>query len=302
MSKAIELTFVSNGINCAADLYWPSNPGEQVPCIVMAHGGSGTKRLGLPRYAERFSAKGMAVFIFDYRCFGLSEGEPRQFINVQWQREDYRSAVEFVRSYPGIDKNRIALWGTSLSGGHVLDVASSDSSIAAVVSQVPLIDGLHRGRNLSERLTWDVTLRTLQFLGAAIRDKAHDLIGLPPFLVPVVDDPGKLAVFTGHEAKVTFDKLGGENVGWVNALAPRFFLSLPRYETGTAEKIKAPTLVCIADNDQQASAKFSSEIAERIPDIKVLHFPVGHFDVYVDPMFEMICGAQTDFLRSHLVM
>lgn len=82
----------------------------------MGHGGSGTKRLGLPRYAERFAAAGLAVLAFDYRHFGASAGEPRQVINIAEQHEDYRAAVRFARDLSGVDPARIALWGTSLSG------------------------------------------------------------------------------------------------------------------------------------------------------------------------------------------
>lgn len=153
MSSVSEAIFISGGLRCAADLYWPDAADRPVPCVVMGHGASGTKRLGLPRYAEAFAARGMAVLVFDYRYFGASDGTPRQVIDIEAQRDDYRSAVAYARSCPGIDPARIGLWGTSLSGGHVLAVAAGDSGIAAAVSQVPLIDGYHRGRGLLERLT-----------------------------------------------------------------------------------------------------------------------------------------------------
>ena len=40
-----------------------------------------------------------------------------------------------------MDRERIALWGTSTSGGHVVKLAAEDGGIAAVVAQVPLADG-----------------------------------------------------------------------------------------------------------------------------------------------------------------
>jgi len=118
-----EVFFDSAGVRCAADLYWPDAVTGSVACVVMGHGGSGTKRLGLPKDAKAFAAAGLAVLAFDYRRFGSSDGLPRQVIDVAVQREDYRAAVRFARSLDGTDPRRIALWGTSLSGSHVLAVA-----------------------------------------------------------------------------------------------------------------------------------------------------------------------------------
>jgi fermentation-respiration switch protein FrsA (DUF1100 family) len=295
-----ELSFDSQGTQCAADLYLPDNAACSLPCVVMAHGGSGTKRLGLPKYARRFAARGMAVLVFDYRHFGASGGEPRQLIDVAQQRADYHAAISRARSLPGIDPNRIALWGTSLSGGHVLAVAAHDASVAAVVSQVPMIDGWHRGRKLKQRLDRDIVRRTLQFFGAALRDVARGRAGLPPFLVPVVAAPGALAVFTEPEAKAAFDALGGEATGWRNELAPRFFFALPRYEKGSAERIAAPLLMCLADNDLQASSDFAAQVAARARNVEIRHFPLGHFDVYLGAPFETLSSLQADFLCEKL--
>ena len=74
---------------------------------------------------------------FDYRHFGASEGEPRQLLSIAGQQEDYHAAIAFARSQEGIDPERIVLWGTSFSGGHVVPVAVADGRVAAVISQVP---------------------------------------------------------------------------------------------------------------------------------------------------------------------
>ncbi|MGE5289822.1 MAG: alpha/beta hydrolase [Micromonosporaceae bacterium] len=74
----------------------------------MGHGGSGTKRLGLPRYAQKFAARGMAVLVFDYRGWGASEGEPRQVIDVAAQRDDYCAAIQYALGNPGIDSEHVA--------------------------------------------------------------------------------------------------------------------------------------------------------------------------------------------------
>lgn len=301
MSVLEEVSFDSNGVSCAADVYLPAGARESLACVVMGHGGSATKRLGLPAYAEKFTKAGLAALAFDYRHFGSSGGEPRQVIDVAEQQDDYRAAVRYVRGREDIDPRRVALWGTSLSGGHVLAVAAADPAIAAVVSQVPLIDGWHRGRGLRERLDWDVTRRTLQFTVAAVRDVIGAKLGQRPYLVPVVGNSGGVAVFTEPEAKFAFEALGGEAVGWRNALAPRMLFALPRYRRGTAEKLQMPVLMCVGDRDLQASPKFAARVASRIKSVELHRYPAGHFDVYTGSLFEEISAVQTEFLCRHLM-
>ena len=131
-----DVEFSSNGVRCAAWLY------EGGPaCVVMAHGFGGVRVARLDAYAERFAAAGYSVLVFDYRNFGDSGGEPRQLLSVAMQLDDWRAAVAYARSLDGVDPDRIALWGTSFSGGHVMVIAAEDARIAAAISQNPFVDG-----------------------------------------------------------------------------------------------------------------------------------------------------------------
>ena len=208
--------------------------------------------------------------------------------------------MRYARGHDAIDPQRIALWGTSLSGGHVLSVAATDPLIAAVVSQVPLIDGWHRGRTLRQRLQWDIVWRTAQFTAAAVIDVIGARRGKAPHLVPVVADARRVAVFTEPYAKVAFEALGGERVGWRNALAPRFLFELPRYRRGTAERLQMPVLMCLGDNDLQASSRYAAHIASLMPLVEIRHYPVGHFDVYLGALCDEIISTQVEFLHRHL--
>jgi uncharacterized protein len=116
--------------------------GPTAPILVMAHGLGGTRGLRLDAYAERFAAAGYHVLLFGYRHFGDSDGEPRQLLGIVRQRSDWRAAVAHARRLPGADPDRVALWGTSLSGGHVLVTAARDRRVAAVVAQVPHVSGV----------------------------------------------------------------------------------------------------------------------------------------------------------------
>jgi cephalosporin-C deacetylase-like acetyl esterase len=94
----------------------------------MAHGFGGQREMRLPAFAEHFAARGLAVPVFDYRCFGASDGMPRNWIDPRRHLADCHAAIEHARSLRDVDGSRLGLWGTSFSGGHVLATAAALTS------------------------------------------------------------------------------------------------------------------------------------------------------------------------------
>jgi uncharacterized protein len=129
-----EVAFDLGDARCAASLYLPDEGTRSHACVILAHGFCGTREARLWAYAERFSAAGIAALAFDYRHFGASGGEPRQLLSIRRQQDDWRAAIAFARAHPELDSDRLALWGTSLSGGHVVVVGSEDVRLRAIVA------------------------------------------------------------------------------------------------------------------------------------------------------------------------
>ena len=121
-----DVRFRSVDAECAGWLYRPADSDGDVPCVVLAHGFGGVKEARLDAYAERFAAAGYAALVFDYRHHGDSAGEPRLLIDVGRQHADWRAAIAYARALDGVDANRIVAWGTSFSGGHVVEIAAAD--------------------------------------------------------------------------------------------------------------------------------------------------------------------------------
>ncbi|MCM5680430.1 alpha/beta fold hydrolase [Schlegelella sp. S2-27] len=119
------MQFTVDGLSCAAQLWLPQRP-RPVPAVVLANGFSGTQDWIVPQFASRFAEAGVAALAFDYRHLGRSAGEPRQLIDPRRQRADVRAALAFLRTQPAVDARRVALWGTSLGGSHVVEVAACD--------------------------------------------------------------------------------------------------------------------------------------------------------------------------------
>jgi fermentation-respiration switch protein FrsA (DUF1100 family) len=114
----------------------------------MAHGFSAVKEMYLDHFVEAFAQAGLASLVFDNRNFGASDGEPRQEIDPWQQVRDYRDAITYAETLPNTDGDRIGIWGSSYSGGHVLVVGAIDRRVKCVVSQVPLISGHGLARRL----------------------------------------------------------------------------------------------------------------------------------------------------------
>src|SRR5258708_33672216 len=132
-----KVRFVSGGSECAAWHY----PGTSGACVIMAGGGAVTKEPGTDLFAKRFSDAGFAVLAFDYRRLGESDGQPRQVVRMRDQLADWQAAIGFAAGLPGVDPARLAVWGFSLSGGHVFRVAARQPQLAAAVAQTPNADG-----------------------------------------------------------------------------------------------------------------------------------------------------------------
>jgi len=261
----------------------------------MAHGFSATRELRLDAYAERFRAAGLGVLLFDYRHFGASGGEPRQLLDIRSQQADYRAAVGFARSLDWVDPDRVALFGSSFSGGHVIAVAAADPGIAAVVSQCPFTDGLASLPKLGPaniaRATW-----------AGLRDHAGALAGRGPYYVPVVGAPGTFAVMTTPDALPGFLSIVPERTRWENRVAARIGLRVASYRPGlAAARLRCPLLTCVCKRDSVCPPARTTTLVARAPRGEIRHYDAGHFDVYTGDQFEQVVGDQIEFLTRHLL-
>jgi dienelactone hydrolase len=284
----------SGGERCAAWLYRPDAAAEPPPVVVLAHGFSGVREQRLDAYAERFAAAGLAALVFDYRHFGASEGEPRQLLDIKAQLADWAAAVAYVRAQPELDAERVALWGSSFSGGHVITTAARDPRIAAVVAQVPFVDGLS---NLP-RLGAGVALRLTR---EGIRDQVGALFGRPPHMVAAVGPPGSLAVMTSPDAEPGFRALNPAETTWRNEAAARIALRVGMYRpTKVAAKVRCPILFAIAQDDVVTPTDLADRAATKPAHAEVRHYPGGHFDPYVGELFEQVVTDQTEFLTRVL--
>lgn len=293
--------FTSEGIHCAAHMYWPPSLSaeQKVPVVVMAHGFSLVKEAYLHKYAAVFTQAGLAVFAFDYRFFGESEGAPRQHLIPGEQIKDYRNAITFVAQHPRIDPGRIGIWGTSYSGGHVLHTAAVDRRVKAVVAQVPTINGW-RGASRKmgpEKMAAFVSMleeyRTARYNGSEQR------------YIKVVTDQGELAAQPSEESLHWFSAMSETTPSWENRITLESMESYLEYNPAGLIDIISPTplLMIAAEEDAVTPPDLAQDAFEnraREPK-KWLLVPGGHFDVYDGPSFGLASAAAAEWFSLHLL-
>lgn len=289
----LDITFPSGDGGCAAWLYRPEGTAP-APVLVMAHGFSAVREQRLDAYAERFQAAGVGVLLFDYRHFGASPGEPRQLLDIGRQREDYHAAVAHARRLDWADPDRIALFGSSFSGGHVISVGATDPRIAAIVAQCPFTDGMASLPKLGVR---NIALATI----AGLRDRARALAGRSPHYMPAVGPPGTLAVMSTLDAQPGFAAITPPDSNWENRVAARVALTVGLDRPGRrADQLQAPILFCVCEQDTITPAATTLKYAARAPKAEIRRYECGHFEIYVGELFERAVADQTAFLTRAL--
>lgn len=278
--------------------YLPDGRQGRLPTIVMAHGFSAVKEMYLDRFAETFAAAGLAAIVFDNRNFGASDGEPRQEIDPWQQVRDYRDAITFAETLAETDPERIGVWGSSYSGGHVLVLGAIDRRIRCVVAQVPLASGHENAR----RLIRADYLAGVQAMFA--EDRRARMAGKPPAMLPVVaEDPAAPSALPTPDSWTWFTETGRTRApAWRNEVTLRSVEMFTEYEPGSYVSYISPTplLMVVALGDVLTVADLALAAYERALEPKrLVVLPGGHFDAYVKD-FEASARPAVQWFTQHL--
>lgn len=272
---------------------WQPESEARPPVVVMGHGFGAERRFRLPAFAERLCAAGLAVLLFDYRGFGDSAGLPRGLVDPERHLADFSAAVSCARELGSVDGARLALWGTSLAGGHVLVTAARLPDIAAVVAQVPHVDGLASALRYPPYLLPGAVWQ-------ALRDLAAAALGHEPVRVPIIGRAG-VRCLAAPDCADGYRRLVPPGAVWQEAVPARILLTILGYRPiRTVRRIQAPVLIIAAEQDSLIPFAATRKTAASIARCQFEALPIGHFDLYEGPWFEKSIDLQIAFLRRHL--
>ena len=292
-----DIEFDAEGVTLRGWFYPAEGASGTAPTIVMAHGFSAVKEMYLDAYAEVFAAAGLNALVFDNRNFGASDGEPRQEIDPWAQVQDYRHAITYAGTLSESD-DRIGVWGSSYSGGHVLVVAAIDRRVKAVVCQVPMVSGHDNFRALVRA---DLIAGFQDMFNA---DRAARFRGDPPAMVPVVaEDPAAPCALPTRDSWEWFSETGKTRAtSWRNEVTLRSVEMFSEYEPIAYLPYISPTplLMQPAIGDHLTPCDLAVAAYEKAREPKKLNIlPGGHFDAYVKG-FDDSSGPARDWFVQHL--
>jgi len=289
-----------DGVALAAWFFAAKGATGPAPTVIMSHGFSATKEMHLQGFAETFQTAGMNVLVYDNRNLGDSAGEPRGEIDPEQQIRDYRDAITYAQSRDDVDGERIGIWGSSYSGGHVLVVAAKDRRVKCVISQVPLVQGLDNARRLVRSDHW------LGLRAGFVADRQGRMRGEAPLTLPVVgngpDDPCALPT---DDSREFFTSLPPENLGsWKNEITLRSMEMFTEYEPADYISRIGPTplMMVVGRYDHLTPADMTLAAYERaLEPKKLLILDCHHFEAYTGEMFRISAPAQCAWFVEHLM-
>ena len=136
--REVAVHFTCEETTLAGTLYLPKGAGRH-PAVIWIHGSGEQPRLNYGAVVAPLVENGVAVFSYDKRGVGESEGDcctsPGQYNLVA---ADADGAVLAVRSHPEINADKVGLYGAS-EAGWVVPLA--DSRLARPVAFTALVDG-----------------------------------------------------------------------------------------------------------------------------------------------------------------
>ena len=292
--------FKSGGLTLAAWLYLPDDlsAGEKAPAITMAHGLMAVKEQYLDAVGERFAAAGFVTLIFDYRHLGASEGEPRGQIFWYEQVEDYRNAITYLQLMNEVDPDRIGVWGTSFSGGHVVYLGAYDPRVKCIVSQAPALDirETFLRFNTPEGFSGLLEMLALDRLNRYKTGQVNFLPGVSP--------DGTNCVMVGTEVYEWSTK-SHETVApnWKNQITVESIEKAAEYNPGAFIHLVSPTplLMIVTRDDALTPVDLQLEAYQRAREPKELRIiPAGHFSVYSEPWQSKSAEWAADWFKQWL--
>jgi pimeloyl-ACP methyl ester carboxylesterase len=256
----------------------------------------------LDSFADVFAAAGLACVVYDNRCFGASDGLPRQELDPWAQVRDYRHACTYALTLTDVvDRDRLGFWGVSYGGGVVIAAAAFDRRCKAVAALVPMVSGYRQMRRF-------LPAHAAPIMRAGFdADRERRFRGEPPETIPVVssDPTDPYVTLPQRESYEFFTRCGREIApAWRNELTLRSIEMTAEFEGGAYIDRVSPTplrlivmrddLVTLADD-----ALDFYENAREPKDLVLL--PGNHYECYVE-QFEATSAASRDWFVEHLAV
>jgi dipeptidyl aminopeptidase/acylaminoacyl peptidase len=292
MKQAI--SFYSEGVRLVGDVNHPdgARPGERRAGIVLCHGYTGVKDLYLPDNARVLNEAGYVVLTFDYKGWGDSAG-PRSRLAPYSRVADVQAALTYLGTLPGVDPERLGIYGTSYGGATVVWVGAIDPRAQCVVSVVGIGNGARWMRSVRRPDEWhDLLDRSGRDRVRRALEGESELVSREEILLPDRQS-AELAAAARRNNPAAVGAIPLEYVEHTIQFNPEWVVDriAPR-----------PVLFITTDDDRLVPPEESYQLYARAGEPKklVVLRGYGHYQVYAEPAFSEVMHAAVDWYRQHL--
>ena len=152
------------GMNVAGNLFVPNNIDRNTtnPAIVVGHPMGAVKEQSANMYATKMAERGFVTMSLDLSFWGHSDGQPRNAAVPDIYAEDFSAAVDYLRTQPFVDRERIGALGICGSGSFVISAAKIDPRIKSVATVSMYDMGAANRDGLRNAVTLDQRRQVLQ--------------------------------------------------------------------------------------------------------------------------------------------
>jgi fermentation-respiration switch protein FrsA (DUF1100 family) len=299
------IKFRSGAEECEGDLNLPSSfdPAKRHPAIVLGHGYT-IRRTSLVEEGRMFAEAGYVALAIDYRRFGGSGGEPRNHVDPIDESDDFRSAIDWLELQPGVDPERIGIWGCSFGGGVVTFAAANDIRVKACVAQAPILDGDYWIRSLNRETEY---LAIKRYLVEARRSRAA---GEPERYTPMGasrDDgftPMPLDPHMVQDVSGWFKKTGQPLMDGPGEVTVRSFERIMQFDAVSHAAKIAPRAYCIVQltgyEVYHPNVLIQQAYRGAGEPKRMVSVPIDQLDAYKPEGRALTIGAAIDFFDAYL--
>jgi fermentation-respiration switch protein FrsA (DUF1100 family) len=152
------------GMNVAGNLFVPNNIDRNTtnPAIVVGHPMGAVKEQSANMYATKMAERGFVTMSLDLSFWGHSDGQPRNAVSPDIYAEDFSAAVDYLRTQPFVDRERIGALGICGSGSFVISATKIDPRIKSVATVSMYDMGAANRDGLRNAVTLDQRRQILQ--------------------------------------------------------------------------------------------------------------------------------------------
>jgi fermentation-respiration switch protein FrsA (DUF1100 family) len=275
------------------------NRGTTHPALVVGHPMGAVKEQSANLYATKMAEQGYVTLSFDLSFWGESAGKPGNSVLPDVYAEDFSAAVDYLRTQPFVNRERVGAIGICGSGSFVISAAKIDPRIKAIAT-VSMYDmgaanrnGLRKSVTLEQRkaiIAQAAAQRDVEFAGGAIQYTG----GTPEVLTAESTEVDRefydfYRTARGYHPNTTTHPALVTNTKFMN------------FHPFNDLELIAPRPLLFITGDQAHSREFSEEAYRLASGPKELFWVpgAGHVDLY-DRVGLIPFGKLTDFFRTQL--